>query len=217
MRHGKKINHLSRPAAHRKALMANLAKSIILHKRIHTTIAKAKALRKFIEPILTKAKDDSTHSRRVVFSYFQDKVPVKELFNNIAAKIADRPGGYTRIIKLGNRLGDNAEMCMMELVDYNDLLQKESKPDKTKTRRGRGKDKVAETTAVSQVHAEGKEVTEGVQASENVTKHAATVAMDSQEAITSEVDQELTNSTVENVLHEDDASTADPNSTEKDT
>ncbi|MEL6606825.1 MAG: 50S ribosomal protein L17, partial [Bacteroidota bacterium] len=108
MRHGKKFNHLSRNAAHRKALLANLAKSLILNKRINTTVAKAKALRKFVEPILTKAKQDDTHSRRVVFSYFQDKTPVKELFNEVAPKIADRPGGYTRIIKLGNRLGDNA-------------------------------------------------------------------------------------------------------------
>jgi large subunit ribosomal protein L17 len=139
MRHGKKFNHLSRPAAHRKALLANLAKALILHKRINTTLAKAKALRQFIEPILTKVKNDTTHSRRVVFSYFQEKVPVKELFNNVAPKIANRPGGYTRIIRLGNRLGDNAEMCMIELVDYNELLQKESKPAKTKTRRSKTK------------------------------------------------------------------------------
>ena len=145
MRHGKKFNHLSRPAAHRKALLANLAKALILHKRINTTVAKAKALRKFVEPILTKAKQDDTHSRRTVFAYFQDKTPVKELFNEVAPKIADRPGGYTRIIRLGNRLGDNAEMCMIELVDYNDLLQKETKPEKTKTRRGRSKAKA--TTA----------------------------------------------------------------------
>lgn len=139
MRHGKKFNHLSRPAAHRKALLSNLAKSLIMHKRINTTVAKAKALRKFIEPILTKTKQDDTHSRRVVFAHFQDKEPVKELFNEIAPKIADRPGGYTRIIRLGNRLGDNAEMSMIELVDYNELLQKEAKPEKNKTRRSRAK------------------------------------------------------------------------------
>lgn len=132
MKHGKRFNHLSRPAAHRKALLANLAKSLILHKRINTTVAKAKAVRKFIEPILTKAKTDTTHSRRVVFSYFQDKVPVKELFNEIAPKIMDRLGGYTRIIRLGNRLGDNAEMCMIELVDYNELFKPESRLTKTK-------------------------------------------------------------------------------------
>ncbi|MCU0318060.1 MAG: 50S ribosomal protein L17 [Amoebophilaceae bacterium] len=139
MRHGKKFNHLSRPAAHRKALLANLAKSLIMYKRINTTLAKAKALRRFVEPILTKAKSDTTHARRVVFSYFQDKVPVKELFDNIASKVADRPGGYTRIIRLGNRLSDNAEMCMIELVDYNELLQKRVKPEQSKTRRSKAK------------------------------------------------------------------------------
>jgi len=141
MKHGKKFNHLSRPAAHRKALLANLAKALMLHKRINTTLAKAKALRKFVEPILTKAKHDDTHARRVVFSYFQDKVPVKELFNDIASKISGRPGGYTRIIRLGNRLGDNAEMCMIELVDYNELYQKGSKSERAKTRRSRSKAK----------------------------------------------------------------------------
>lgn len=141
MRHSKKFNHLRRPAAHRKALLANLAKALILHKRINTTVAKAKALRKFVEPLLTKAKHDTTHARRVVFASFQDKAPVKELFNEIAPKITDRPGGYTRIIRLGNRWGDNAEMCLIELVDYNELLQKEPKPAKAKTRRSRGKAK----------------------------------------------------------------------------
>ena len=137
MRHGKKYNHLSRPAAHRKALLMNLAKALILHKRINTTVAKAKALRKFIEPLLTNAKKATTHARRVVFAQFQDKEPVKELYNNIASKIAARPGGYTRIIRLGNRLGDNAEMCLIELVDYNELLNKDAKPVKVKTRRSR--------------------------------------------------------------------------------
>jgi large subunit ribosomal protein L17 len=120
-------------------MLAGLAKVLILHKRINTTLAKAKALRKFVEPILTKAKQDTTHARRVVFSYFQDKVPVKELFNDIAPKIANRPGGYTRIIRLGNRLGDNAEMCMIELVDYNELFQKRTNTEPTKTRRSRSK------------------------------------------------------------------------------
>ena len=142
MRHGKKFNHLSRPAGHRKALLSGLAKSLIIHKRINTTLAKAKALRKFVEPILTKTKTDTTHSRRVVFSYFQDKVPVKELFDSIAAKIAERPGGYTRIIRTGNRLGDNAEMCMIELVDYNELYQKQDNAAKSsRTRRGKSKAK----------------------------------------------------------------------------
>jgi large subunit ribosomal protein L17 len=147
MRHGKKFNHLSRPASHRKALLMNQAKSLILHKRIITTVAKAKALRKFVEPIITKAKQDSTHARRIVFSYFQDKEPVKLLFNEVVPKIGDRPGGYTRIIRMGNRLGDNSEMCLIELVDYNTYLQKEdtTKEAKAKTRRGKGKVKSAST------------------------------------------------------------------------
>lgn len=119
MRHGKKINHLGRTHSHRAALLSNMAASLILHKRINTTVAKAKALRKYVEPIITRSKDDSTHSRRTVFSYLQDKVAVAELFREVAPKVADRPGGYTRIIKLENRPGDNAEMCMMELVDFN--------------------------------------------------------------------------------------------------
>jgi len=137
MRHGKKFNHLGRTASHRKAMLSNMASSLILNKRITTTVAKAKALRKYIEPIMTKAKNDSTHSRRVVFSYLQDKETVQLLFSEVADKIANRPGGYTRIIKMGNRLGDNADMCIIELVDYNELLSKETKPEKTKTRRSR--------------------------------------------------------------------------------
>lgn len=137
MRHGKKINHLGRTAPHRKAMLSNMASSLILHKRIFTTVAKAKALRKFVEPLLTKSKDDSTHSRRTVFSYLQNKESVKVLFDEVAEKIASRPGGYTRIIKTGNRLGDNSDMCMMELVDFNQLLVSESAPSKAKTRRSR--------------------------------------------------------------------------------
>ena len=137
MRHGKKFNHLGRKTAHRSAMLSNMASSLIIHKRINTTVAKAKALRKFIEPILTKSKTDDTNSRRVVFSYLQDKESVTELFNNVAGKIANRPGGYTRIIKTGARLGDNAEMCMMELVDFNELLLGDESAGKAKTRRSR--------------------------------------------------------------------------------
>lgn len=136
MRHGKKFNHLSRTASHRSAMLSNMASSLILHKRINTTVAKAKALRKYVEPLLTKAKADTTHSRRMVFSYLQNKESVHELFGPVAEKISSRPGGYTRIIKTGIRLGDNAEMCMMELVDYNELLLQDS-DSKTKTRRSR--------------------------------------------------------------------------------
>ena len=124
MRHNKKFNHLGRTASHRNAMLANMACSLIKHKRITTTVAKAKALKKFVEPLITKAKDDTTNSRRVVFSNLQDKYAVTELFKEISVKIADRPGGYTRIIKTGNRLGDNAEMCFIELVDYNENMAK---------------------------------------------------------------------------------------------
>ena len=133
MRHGKKFNHLSRTASHRKAMLSNMASSLILHKRINTTVAKAKALKKYVEPLITRAKDDSTQSRRVVFGYLQDKDSVKELFSAVADKVAARPGGYTRIIKTGARLGDNAEMCMMELVDFNELLVKETVETTTKS------------------------------------------------------------------------------------
>jgi large subunit ribosomal protein L17 len=138
MRHGKKINHLGRTSSHRKALMSNMASSLILEKRITTTVAKAKALRKYVEPLLTKATSDTTHSRRTVFSYLQNKESVKELFGSVASKIAERAGGYTRIIKMGDvRLGDNAEMCLIELVDFNTLYSKDEKAAKTKTRRSR--------------------------------------------------------------------------------
>tara|TARA_Y100001947_G_scaffold53350_1_gene44694 strand:- start:6 stop:554 length:549 start_codon:yes stop_codon:yes gene_type:complete len=137
MRHGKRFNHLSRKAPHRKSMLSNMASSLIIHKKIETTVAKAKALRTYVEPLITKSKSDTTHSRRQVFSLLQDKNSVNELFNNVSEKIADRPGGYTRIIKMGNRLGDNAEMCVIELVDYNLLLLGEEKDKKTKSRRRR--------------------------------------------------------------------------------
>ena len=135
MRHGKKFNHLGRTTPHRKAMLANMASSLILHKRINTTLAKAKALRVYVEPLITKSKDDSTHSRRTVFSYLMDKEAVAELFREVSVKIANRPGGYTRILKTGNRLGDNADMCMMELVDYNENLLGTKEAPKTKVTR----------------------------------------------------------------------------------
>ena len=145
MRHGKKLNHLGRTASHRKAMLSNMASSLILHKRISTTLAKAKALRVYVEPLITKSKSDTTHNRRVVFSYLQDKDTVRVLFDEVSEKITDRPGGYTRIIKTGNRLGDNAEMCIMELVDYNELLLAEKEPLKARTRRSRRGGKKEET------------------------------------------------------------------------
>jgi large subunit ribosomal protein L17 len=161
MRHGKKFNHLGRQAGHRKAMLSNMACSLIEHKKINTTVAKAKALKKYVEPLITKSKTDSTHSRRVVFSYLKQKEAVTELFREIAVKVADRPGGYTRILKTGFRLGDNAEMCMIELVDYNENMLKETK-SKSGSRRRRGgakKTTTAETTAevVEEVKTEKKE------------------------------------------------------------
>jgi len=130
MRHGKKINHLGRKTAHRKSMLANMACSLIEHKRINTTVAKAKALKVFVEPMITKAKEDTTHNRRIVFSRLRQKEAVTELFREVATKVGDRPGGYTRIIKLGNRLGDNADMAMIELVDYNEIYNAGNKPKK---------------------------------------------------------------------------------------
>ena len=147
MRHGKKVNHLSRTSSHRKAMLANMACSLIEHKRINTTIAKAKALKKFVEPLITKSKSDTTHSRRMVFKSLRSKQGAAELFRDIAPKIADRPGGYTRIIKLGSRLGDNAEMAMIELVDFNELLLESKAPKKKSRRRGKKKTEAAVETA----------------------------------------------------------------------
>jgi len=144
MRHGKKFNHLGRRSAHRKAMLANMGSSLIKHKRINTTVAKAKALRVFLEPLITKSKTDTLHNRRVVFSNLRDKDAVTELFREISTKVADRPGGYLRIIKLGNRLGDNAEMALIEFVDYNTTYNAD-KPAKKKTRRRRKKAKTEET------------------------------------------------------------------------
>jgi len=140
MRHNKKFNHLSRTSAHRKAMLSNMASSLIESKRISTTLAKAKALRSYVEPLITKAKNDTTHSRRVVFTHLQNKEAVSELFREVAAKVADRPGGYTRILRTGNRLGDNAEMCIIELVDYNEAMleakEEAKKPKRRRSRRG---------------------------------------------------------------------------------
>jgi large subunit ribosomal protein L17 len=150
MRHGKKFNHLGRTASHRKALLSNMASSLIKYKKINTTVAKAKALRKYIEPLLTKSKTDTTHSRRTVFAYLQDKETVKMLFDEVAQRIASRNGGYTRIIKTGNRLGDNADMCFIELVDYNSFTSTQATETKSgRTRRGRKKSKGAENEVES--------------------------------------------------------------------
>ena len=153
MRHNKKINHLGRTYSHRAAMLSNMAVSLIMHKRIFTTLAKAKELRKYVEPIISKSKNDTTHSRRLTFQQLRDKYAVTELFQEVSQKIGDRPGGYTRIIKTGNRLGDNATMCFIELVDYNELMLQEkaakAKAATTKTRRSRRGSKAAETENVA--------------------------------------------------------------------
>jgi large subunit ribosomal protein L17 len=146
MRHGKKFNHLGRTASHRKAMLSNMANSLILHKRISTTLAKAKELKKHVEPLITRAKEDTTHNRRVAFSYLQSKEGIKALFGEVVEKVGGRAGGYTRIIKTGFRLGDNAEMCIIELVDFNELMLKEAKPAKKTTRRSRRGSGKAETS-----------------------------------------------------------------------
>ncbi|MBP5547448.1 MAG: 50S ribosomal protein L17 [Bacteroidales bacterium] len=151
MRHGCKVNHLSRTHAHRVAMLSNMATSLIMHKRVETTLAKAKALRVYVEPLINRSKEDSMHNRRMVFSYLHSKEAVNELFREVSQKIANRPGGYTRILKTGIRKGDNAEMCIIELVDYNENMLKEPKTKKAKsTRRGRGSRRTEEAVAATE-------------------------------------------------------------------
>ena len=173
MRHNKKFNHLGRTASHRASLLANMASSLIMHKRITTTLAKAKALKKYVEPLITRSKNDTTTSRRVVFRYLQDKYAVKELFGDIAAKVADRPGGYTRVIKLGTRQGDAASIAFIELVDFDENMAKTPKVEK-KTRRSRSKKATTApaTDATTTVAADAAPATEV----ENTAKDAATTA-----------------------------------------
>ena len=154
MRHGDKLNNLGRKSAHRKAMLSNMACSLILHKRINTTVAKAKALKVYVEPLITKSKEDSTHSRRTVFAYLQNKEVVSMLFKDVATKVADRPGGYTRILKTGARAGDNADMCFIELVDFNENMLGAKAPAKAKASRRGGKKKAAEVTPVEDKKAE---------------------------------------------------------------
>lgn len=182
MRHRKKFNHLSRTSAHRKAMLSNMATSLILHKRITTTVTKAKALRTYIEPLITKSKEDTTHSRRVVFSYLRSKEAVSELFREVSTKVADRPGGYTRIIKMGNRLGDNAEMCLIELVDYNEYLLGETKDSakpaakRRRRRGGSGKKQQEQVTAETTSTVEENVTEEAAKETEEVTSQEATEA-----------------------------------------
>ncbi|MCK5787414.1 MAG: 50S ribosomal protein L17 [Chlamydiia bacterium] len=177
MRHKKKFNHLGRTASHRNAMLANMASSLIIHKRIKTTVAKAKALRLYVEPLITRSKSDTTHSRRMVFRKLKDKYAVTELFREISTKIAERNGGYTRILKTGNRLGDNAEMCIIELVDYNENMATKTKAPVKKTTRRRSKKKVEDTAVVDAPKAETKEVSEKeTKETPKVVKKASTEA-----------------------------------------
>ena len=204
MRHGKKFNHLGRQTAHRAAMLSNMASSLIIHKRISTTVAKAKALRKYIEPLITRSKTDSTHSRRVAFSYLQDKETIQELFSNVAEKVGNRPGGYTRIIKTVNRLGDNAEMCMMELVDFNELMLQD-KPAKAKSRRSRRGGKKADETVAADEKVETSEEVVAETAEEVVEEIAAekTLVEDVAEEIeTTTEDAVVVEETVEEVSAE---------------
>ncbi len=171
MRHGKKINHLGRKTAHRKSMLANMACSLIEHKRINTTVAKAKALKQFVEPLVTKSKEDTTHNRRIVYSRLRQKEAVAELFRDVAVKVADRPGGYTRIIKLGNRLGDNADMAMIELVDFNEVYNA-NKPAKKKSTRRAGKAKKADETTAKVAPSENTEEVTPVETPEAATPEA---------------------------------------------
>jgi large subunit ribosomal protein L17 len=204
MRHGKKFNHLGRQTAHRKSMLANMACSLIEHKRINTTVAKAKALKQFVEPLITKSKEDTTHNRRIVFAYLRSKYAVTDLFRDVAAKVADRPGGYTRIIKVGNRLGDNADMAMIELVDFNELYnggKKEAK--KAKSRRGGKAKKADEVTEQAPVAAtEAPAVAEVEDSSATSEQAEETPVAEVEEVTVAEVE-----STSEEVI--DEAPTAD--------
>lgn len=208
MRHRKSFNHLGRKPAHRKAMLSNMATSLILKKRISTTTAKAKALRSYVEPLLTKAKDDTTHSRRVVFSYLKDKNAVTELFREISPKIADRPGGYTRILKIGNRPGDNAELAIIELVDYNEnmISQKPSKSTSKRRRRGGGGSAKAEETKAAETAVE--------ESAEAVVDETVTDAEVVEETKTEElVEKAETEVTAEETVEE--VKTEEPGSEEK--
>jgi len=192
MRHGKRVNHLSRQTQHRKLMLGNMACSLIMHKRIKTTLAKAKALRRFVEPLITRGKENSTHNRRMCFKYLQQKEAVTELFTNVAAKVADRPGGYLRIVRIGTRYGDNAEMCIIELVDYNEIYttDKKAKATGTKKRRSRrgGGNKAA--TAATGVAAATDTVVETVKdAAETVTDAVKETAADTAETVTDVVEK----------------------------
>ena len=191
MRHGKRFNHLGRKSAHRKAMLANMACSLIKHKKIKTTLAKAKALRVYVEPLITKSKNDTTHSRRVVFSYLKQKDAITELFNDISSKVADRPGGYTRIFKLNNRLGDNAQMALIELVDYNDEYTTD-KPKRKKSRRTRRKNTYQTSDSDQLKDSNDKEVKEAVvETNDSNDKEVKEAVVETEDSNDKEVKEEV--------------------------
>jgi len=215
MRHGKKFNHLSRQTAHRNSMLANMACSLIEHKRINTTVAKAKALKQFVEPLITKSKADTTHNRRIVFAYLRSKYAVTDLFRDVAAKVGDRPGGYTRIIKVGNRLGDNADMAMIELVDFNELYNGGKKEEKkAKSRRGGKAKKSTDTPAEEPVAVVAEPV---VEVDAAVEEPAEEVISEAQEAVAVEESVETTESVVEptSIVDTPEASETDESKTEE--
>ncbi len=186
MRHGKKLNHLSRQSGHRKSMLANMACSLIEHKRINTTVAKAKALKQFVEPLITKSKEDTTHNRRICFAYLRSKYAVTDLFRDVAAKVGDRPGGYTRIIKMGNRLGDNADMAMIELVDFNELYNGGKKEEKKGRTRRAKKSSSTEKTVVAETATPSPIVEE----SELIVEETAPIVdVEETEVVTNETEQ----------------------------
>lgn len=193
MRHGKKFNHLGRKTAHRKAMLSNMATSLILHKRISTTLAKAKELKKYVEPLITRAKEDTTHNRRMAFSYLKSKEAIISLFGEVIEKVGTRPGGYTRIIKTGYRLGDNAEMCIIEIVDFNELMLKDTKPAKKTTRRSRRGGSSKTTADAPQAEIASAEVVEedapSEEAKETETETPAAEAPDAPEASDDSTDE----------------------------
>tara|TARA_X000000950_G_scaffold108930_1_gene137301 strand:+ start:13267 stop:13872 length:606 start_codon:yes stop_codon:yes gene_type:complete len=194
MKHGKKVNHLGRKVAHRKSMLANMASSLIEHKRINTTVAKAKALKQFVEPLITKSKSDTTHNRRLVFSALRNKYAVATLFRDVAQKVGDRPGGYTRVIKMGNRLGDNASMAMIELVDFNEVYNAEKAEAKKTTRRSRARKK--------STSAETEAPETGTVAAEVVEDQAPETVVEETPAVTPEAPQPKAEKTKDNTATE---------------
>jgi large subunit ribosomal protein L17 len=213
MRHGKKLNHLGRKSAHRKAMLSNMACSLIQHKRINTTLAKAKALRGYVEPLMTKSKTDSTHSRRTVFSYLQSKEAVTELFREVAPRIAQREGGYTRIIRTGYRLGDNAEMCMIEMVDFNEIYTNEKAKKTTRRSRRGGKKEDSDATVVEAVETSTDESTPAVEAEVEAEVVADAEVVEEAVAVEAEVVEET--AVVEETPATEDAPAAEETSSDE--